>query len=90
MKRLLGFNARIDSILKAVLFLAMLLLETTTAFAQLPIGKFKDYAVDGSKVTVIGETGRVEITAYDDAIVKVLSLPDGTKGQERRSVSVVM
>lgn len=60
------------------------------ALAQAPVGKFKKYAVDGGKVTVFGETGRVEITAYSETIVKVLSLPDGTTGQERRSVSVVM
>ena len=63
---------------------------TIAALAQAPVGKFKDYAVDGSKVTVLGETGRVEITAYSETTVKVLSLPDGTTGQERRSVSVVM
>ena len=63
---------------------------TIAAFAQAPVGRFKDYAVDGSKVTVLGETGRVEITAYSETTVKVLSLPDGTTGQERRSVSVVM
>ena len=63
---------------------------TIAALAQAPVGRFKDYAVDGSKVTVLGETGRVEITAYSETTVKVLSLPDGTTGQERRSVSVVM
>ena len=63
---------------------------TIAALAQAPVGRFKDYAVDGSKVTVLGETGRVEITAYSETTVKVLSLPNGTTGQERRSVSVVM
>ena len=72
------------------LLLTMLFSVTSVAFAQAPVGKFKDYAVDGSKVTVFGETGRVEITAYGETIVKVLSLPDGTTGQERRSVSVVL
>ncbi|MGM9699404.1 MAG: TIM-barrel domain-containing protein [Prevotella sp.] len=72
------------------LLLTMLFSAASVAFAQAHVGKFKEYKVDGSKITVIGETGRVEITAYSDAIVKVLSLPDGTVGQERRSVSVVM
>ena len=72
------------------LSLIMLLSGTIAALAQAPLGKYKEYSVDGSKVTVFGESGRVEITAYADAIVKVLSLPDGAMGQERRSVSVVM
>lgn len=64
--------------------------EATLAFAQAPLGRFKDYAIDGSTVTVRGETGRVELTAYNNAIVKVLSLPNGTQRQERRTVSVAM
>lgn len=64
--------------------------EATLAFAQVPLGKFKDYAIDGSTVTVRGETGLVELTAYNNAIVKVLSLPNGTQRQERRTVSVAM
>lgn len=75
---------------KALYAVMMLWTVSTASLAQTSVGKFKDYAVDGSKVTVFGESGRVEITAYCDAIVKVLSLPDGTTGQERRSVSVVM
>ena len=65
------------------LIIAVLMAKATLAFAQAPLGKFMEYAVDGSTVTVRGETGRVELTAYNNAIVKVLSLPDGTQRQER-------
>ena len=90
MKGLKGLGMKKNKITLFPLIIAVLMAEATLAFAQAPLGRFKDYAIDGSTVTVRGETGRVELTAYNNAIVKVLSLPNGTQRQERRTVSVAM
>ena len=53
-----------------------------------PLGRVVSYEDDGTTVKLVGERGTMWLTPYNDGTVKVLTMPAGVEGNERRSLSV--
>lgn len=52
------------------------------------LGAYVSHASDGSSVTVTAQHGTLTLTAYNDYVIKVFTLPAGDSSQERQSITV--
>lgn len=52
------------------------------------LGAYVSHASDGSSVTVTAQHGTLTLTAYNDYVIKVFTLPTGDSSQERQSITV--
>ena len=59
-----------------------------TAPAAKPLGGVLSWSTDGPVATIVTENGRLMLTAYTDRVVKVFSYIEGSRADERRSISV--
>lgn len=55
-----------------------------------PLGEVKSFAVNGNDVTIVSEKGSVIITPFNENIIKVTTLPTGSKAKTAQSRSVVL